>query len=166
MHNRLGISSFVCTLEFQHIFMRWSRAVERSQLEWKPWVFIIHGQLESDWILSFYSKATMWVSPWHRSTSCCSVTQSYPTLSDPVNRSAPGFPVLHHLLEFAQTHVHWVNDAIQPSHPLSSPSPPAVSLSQHQGLFPMSQLFASDGKVLVLQLQHQSFQWIFRTDFL
>ena len=134
MHNRLGISSFVCTLEFQHIFMRWSRAVERSQLEWKPWVFIIHGQLESDWILSFYSKATMWVSPWHRSTSCCSVTQSYPTLSDPVNRSAPGFPVLHHLLEFAQTHVHWVSDAIQPSHPLLSPSP-AFNLSQHQGLF-------------------------------
>ena len=54
---------------------------------------------------------------------------------DPVNCSILGFPVLHHLLEFAQTHVHWVSDAIQPSHPLSSPSFPAFSLSQHQGLF-------------------------------
>ena len=65
----------------------------------------------------------------------CSVPQSYLTLCDPLNCSAPGFPVLHHLPELTQTHVHWVNDAIQPSHSLSSPSPPAFSLSQHQGLF-------------------------------
>ena len=55
---------------------------------------------------------------------CCSVAQSCPTLCDPVDCSMPGFPALHHLLELAQTHVHWVGDAIQPSHPLSSPSPP------------------------------------------
>ena len=60
--------------------------------------------------------------------------------------STPDFPVLHHLLECAQTHVHWVGDAIPPSHPLSSPSPPAFSLSQHQGLFPVSQFFASGGQ--------------------
>ena len=64
-----------------------------------------------------------------------SVAQSCPTLCDPMNRSAPGFPVHHQLPEFAQTHVHRVSDAIQPSHPLLSPSPPAFNISQHQGLF-------------------------------
>ena len=66
---------------------------------------------------------------------CCSVTQSYPTLCDSMDCSKPGFPVLHHLPELAQTHIHWIGDAIQPSHPLSSPSPPVFNLSQHQGLF-------------------------------
>ena len=64
-----------------------------------------------------------------------SVTQSCPTLCDPMNHSMPGLPVHHKLPEFTQTHVHWVDDAIQPSHPLSSPSPPAPNPSQHQGLF-------------------------------
>ena len=64
-----------------------------------------------------------------------SVAQSCPTLCDPMNRSTPGLPVHHQLPEFTQAHVHWVGDAIQPSHPLSSPSPPAFSSSQHQGLF-------------------------------
>ena len=64
-----------------------------------------------------------------------SVTQSCPTLCDPMNHSTPGLPVRHQLPEFIQTHVHRVCDAIQPSHPLSSPSPPALNLSQHQGLF-------------------------------
>ena len=75
-----------------------------------------------------------------------SVAQSCPTLSDPVNRSTPGLPVHHQLLEFTQTHLHWVGDAIQPSHPLSFPSPPALYLSQHQGFFQMSQLFTSGGQ--------------------
>ena len=68
---------------------------------------------------------------------CCfsSVTQSSPTLCDPMNRSTPGLPVHHQLLKFTQTHVHRVGDAIQPSHPGSSPSPPAPNPSQHQGLF-------------------------------
>ena len=60
---------------------------------------------------------------------CCSVTKSCPTLCDPMDYRTPGLPVLHHLLELAQTHVHWVGDAIQPFHPLSSPSPPAFNLS-------------------------------------
>ena len=72
-----------------------------------------------------------WCGPFHFS----SVAQSCPTLHDPMNRSTPGFPVHHQLPESTQTHVHWVGDAIQPSHPLSSPSPPALNLSQHQGLF-------------------------------
>ena len=64
-----------------------------------------------------------------------SVTQSCPTLYDSMNCSTPGLPVHHQLQEFTQTHVYWVGDAIQPSHPLSSHSPPAPNLSQHQGLF-------------------------------
>ena len=64
-----------------------------------------------------------------------SVAQSCPTLCDPMNCSTPGLPVHHHLLEFTQIHVHRVSDAIQPSHPLSSPSPPAPNPSQHQSLF-------------------------------
>ena len=66
---------------------------------------------------------------------CCSVAKSCPTLCDPMNCSTPGFPVLHYLLEFTQTHVHWVADAIQPSHPLSPASPLALNFSQHQHLF-------------------------------
>ena len=65
----------------------------------------------------------------------CSVTQSCLTLCNPMNSRTPGLPVHHQLPEFTQTHVHWVSDAIQPSHPLSSPSPPALNLSQNQGLF-------------------------------
>ena len=82
--------------------------------------------------------------------------------------STPGFLVLHHVLEFAQTHVHRLGDAIQPSHPLSSPSPPAFNLSQHQGLFKwVSSLHqVAKGLELQLQLQRQSFQWIFTVNFL
>ena len=73
------------------------------------------------------------------------VAQSCPTLCDPMNCSMPGLPVHHQLLEFTQMHVHWVGDAIQPSHPLSSPFPPAPNPSQHQS-FPMSQLFTWGGQ--------------------
>ena len=88
--------------------------------------------------------------------SCCSVTQSCPTLCDPMDCSTPGFPILHQLLELPQTHVHWVGDAIQPSHPLSSPS--ASNHSQHQALFQWVSSSHQVAKVLELQLQHQSFQ--------
>ena len=81
-----------------------------------------------------------------------------------MNCSTPGFPVLRHLPELAQIHIHWVSDAIQPSHPRSPPSSSALTLSQHQGLF---QWVSSHqvAKVLELQLQNRSFQWIFRVDF-
>ena len=75
---------------------------------------------------------------------------SHIRLCDPMDCNTPGFPVLHYLPEFAQTHVHQVSDAIQPSHPLSSPSPPALNLTQHQS-FPVSQLFTSGGQLLELQ---------------
>ena len=95
-----------------------------------------------------------------------SVTQSCLTLCDPMDCSTPGLPVHHQLLEFTQTHVHWVGDAIQPSHPLSSPSPPAFNLSQHQGLFKWVISLHQVAKLLEFQLQHQSFQWTPRTDLL
>ena len=97
---------------------------------------------------------------------CYLVANSYPTLCDSMDCSMPGFSVLHCFPEFAQTHVHWISDTIQPSHPLSSPSPPAFNLSQHQGLFQWVNSLHQVAEVLELQLQHQPFQWIFRADFL
>ena len=87
-----------------------------------------------------------------------SVTQSCLTLCDPMNCSIPGLPVHHQLLEFTQTHVHWVNEAIQASHPLSSPSPPAPNPSQHQGLYQWVNSSHQLAKVLEFQPQYQSFQ--------
>ena len=89
-----------------------------------------------------------------------SVSQSCPTLRDPMNSSTPGLPVHHQLPEFTQTHVHWVCDAIQPSHPLLSSSPPAHNPSQHQNLFQWVNSSHQVAKVLVFQLQHQSLQWM------
>ena len=94
------------------------------------------------------------------------VAQPCPNLHDPMDCSMPGFPVHHQLPELAQTHVHWVSGAIQPSHPLLSHSPPALNLSQHQGLFQWVSSLHQVAKILELQLEHQSFQWIFRVDFL
>ena len=88
--------------------------------------------------------------------ACYSVTQSYLSLCFPVDCSTPGFPVFHNLPELAQTHVHWVGDAIQPSHPLSSPSPLSFNLSQHQGLFWWVGSLHQVTKVL--ELQHRFFQ--------
>ena len=132
--------------------------------KWKP--------LSNTWILiwkchdlSSSIKLNIAIHNWFHRFCCCSVAQSCPTLSNPIYYSMPGFPVLHHLLEFAQTHVHWVGDAIQPSHPLSFPSP-ALNLSQHQGHFQWIGSWHQVAKVLEFQLQHQCFQWIFRVDFL
>ena len=83
-----------------------------------------------------------------------------------MNCSMPGFPALQYLPQFAQTHIHWVSDAIQQSHPLSPPSPLGFNLSQYQGLFQWVSSLHQVAKVLELQLQHQSFQWRIRTDFL
>ena len=110
-------------------------------------------------------------TPWARLLSAdfsqfSSVAQLYPTLCHPRDCSTPGLPVHHHLWEFTQTHVRWVGDAIQPSHPLSAPSPPAFNLSQHQGLFKWVNSSHEVAKVLDFQLQHQSLQWTPRTDLL
>ena len=98
--------------------------------------------------------------------SVSSVTQSWLTFCDPMDCSTPDFPVHHELPELAQTHIHWVGDALQSSHPLSSPSPPAFNLSQYQGLFKWVSSSHQVAKVLELQLKYQYFQWIFRTGLL
>ena len=95
-----------------------------------------------------------------------SVSQSCLTLCHLMDCSTPGLPVHHQLLEFTQVHAHWVGDVIQPSQTLSSPSPPAFNLSQHQSLFKWGSSSHQVAKVLEFQLQHQSFQWIFRTSLL
>ena len=96
---------------------------------------------------------------------CCSVAKLCLTLCNPMNCSMPGFAVHHQLPEFSQTHVHWViSNAIQPSHPLSPTSLLALSLSQHQGFFQWAGSLHHVAKIL--ELQHQSFQLIFRVHFL
>ena len=114
-----------------------------------PWV--LRGQT---WLLSGWTISSVQFSP---------VTQLCPTLCDPMNCSMPGLPVHHQLPEFTQTHVHQVGDAIQPSHPLLSPSPPAPNPSQHQSLFQWVSSSHEVAKVLEFQLQHQSFQWTPKT---
>ena len=98
--------------------------------------------------------------------SVSSVAQSCLTLCDPMNRSTPGLRVHHQLPEFTETHAHRVGDAIQPSHSLSSPCPPAPNPSQHQSLFQWVNSSHEVAKVLEFQLQRQSFQWTPRTDLL
>ena len=130
------------------------------QHSWRiPWTEEPGGEL-----CSLMDKASLLSDYLTPSWNHCSVSQSCPTLCDPMDCSIPGFPVLHYLLQFSQTHVHWVSDAIQPFHPLSAPSPPALKLSQHLGLF---QWVGSSHEVAkVLELQHHSFQWIFSVDLL
>ena len=121
---------------------------------------ILFGTLCASW---------SWMSvsfPRLSSVQFSSVSQLRPTPCDPMNHSTPGLPVHHQLPEFTETHVHWVGDAIQPSHPLSSPSPPTPNPSQHQGLFQWVNSLHEVAKVLEFQLQHQSFQWTPRTDLL
>ena len=123
-------------------------------------------------VMTFPPRSQHLLISWHTHTSvykminkdplfcCCSLTQLCPALCDPMDGSMPGFPVPHHLPEFAQIHVHWGGDAIQPSHPVSPPSPPALNLSQHQGFFQWVSSLHQVAKVLEFQLQHQSFQWL------
>ena len=131
-------------------------------------------------IAALFSTAKRWRHPkvhWQmtQQTKCSvytysrifsSVTQSCPTLCNPMNCSTSGFPVHHQLLEFTQTHVHRVGDAIQPSHPLSSPFPPAPNPSHHQSLFQWVNPVHEVAKVLEFQLQHQYFQRNPRADLL
>ena len=109
---------------------------------------------------------TLFRKPADQEDDGLSSLKSCPTICNLMDYSTPGFPVHHQLLELAQTHVNWVSDAIQPSHPLPSPYLPAFNLSQHQGLFKCVSSSHQVVKVLEFQLQHQSFQWTPRNDFL
>ena len=157
-------------------------ATHSSTLAWKiPWTKEPH-RLQSmgsqrvghNWATSlflFFKKNGIFVQWNFRQKNMNSSVQFSPSVTsdfcDPMECSTPGFPVHHQLPELAQTHVHHVSDAIQPSHPLSSPSAPAFNLSQHQGLFKWVSSLHQVAKILEFQLQHhQSFQWIFRTDLL
>ena len=124
-------------------------------------------------ILGMYTEKTtiaketctpMFISTFSQSISL--VTQSYLTICHHMDCSTPGFPVYHQLLELAQTHVHWVRDAIQSSHPLPCSSPSDSNLSQHQGLFQWVSSLHKVSKVSELQIQYQCFQWKFWTGFL
>ena len=131
-----------------------------------PWVLTVYllGMLISfDELFKWYFFS--FFVCWYGSVQFSSVAQSCLTLCDPMNCSTPGLTVHHQLLESTQTHVHSVSDAIQPSHPLWSPSP-TYNLSQHQGLFQWVSSSHEVAKVLEFQLQHQSFQRTPRTDLL
>ena len=128
-----------------------------------------HIIIENDVHKVRYDPAALRSNKVHFMESISSVQFSCSVMSNilqPVDFSTPGFPVHHQLPELAQTHVHRVGDAIQPFHPPSSPSPPTFNLSQHQGLFQWVSSSHQVAKVLEQQLQHQSFQRIFRTDFI
>ena len=105
------------------------------------------------------------VLKWGAIAFSLSVAQSCPTLCNPMDGSMLGFPILHSLPEFSQTHAHWVGDANQPFYPLLLHSP-ALNFSQHWGLFQWVGSLHQVAKILELQIQHQCFQWIFRVDFL
>ena len=124
------------------------------------------------WVITYSKQANIWVLTYQfSSVQFSSVIQLCLTLCDPMNHSMPGLPVHHQLPEFTQTHVHRVSVAIQPSHPLSSPSPLSPNPSQNQGLFQCVNFSHQVAKVLEFQPQHQSFQWTpglisFRMDWL
>ena len=126
----------------------------------EAWRAAVHGVAKSRTWLSDWTELN-WMYPWvaFRDSSVLSPVWLF---WDPMNYSMPGFPILHYLLEFAQNHVYWVSDAIQPSHPPSLPSPTALSLSQHQGL--LQWVGSSHQVAKLLELHLQSFQWIFRVE--
>ena len=113
-----------------------------------------------------FSQSTEWLILNFCSVQFSSVAQLCLTLCNPMDHSTPGLLVHHQIPEFTQIHVHQVSDAIQPSHPLLSSSPPAFNLSQHQGLFQWVSSLHQVANVLGFQLQHQPFQWTLRTDLL
>ena len=164
----------------------------RIQLFVTPWTIAwpgssVHGILQArrlEWVAITFSRESSRLRDWTQYPALqaysllseppgkpkilaqfSSVAQSYLTLWDPMDCNTAGLPVHHQLLRLIQTHVHWVSDAIHPSHPLSSPFP-AFNLSQHQGLFQWVSSSHQVAKVLEFPLQHQSFQWTPKTDLL
>ena len=167
----------------------WERTHLPMQETWETWVWPLGREDPLEEGMATHPSILAWRIPWTEepgelwsvgsqrirhdwsdlahthSVQISSVTQSCLTLCDPMNCSTPGLPIYHQIVEFTQTHVHWVSDAIQPSHPLSSPFP-SLNLSQHQGLFKWISSSCEVAKVLEFQLQHQSFQRTPRSDLL
>ena len=129
-----------------------TRKVQDRQIQRDTKWVLVQGWVWGEWEMNANGMVFLWEAMKY---SCCLITKSCLTLCDPMEWSVLDIPVLHYLPEFAQTHVHWVSEAIPPSHPLSPPSPPAFSLSQHQGLFQW--VSSSHQLAKVLELQHQSF---------
>ena len=133
------------------------------------WRNDLHFQMKRTKLPLYFYSYTRCVSLWSCPTVQCSVQFCRSVKSNPLGPHGLKHarrPVHHQLPEFTQTHVHWVSDVIQPSHSLSSPSPPTFNLSQPQDLFKWVSSLHKVAKILEFQLQHQSFQWIFRTDLL
>ena len=139
-HEQIPLCQHFCVDGFIHIPLNSNRA--------KIYLPILLNEI---YLFSHFSKQEGGLAFSH-SVQFSSVAQSCRTLCDPMNCSTPGLPVHHQLPEFTQTHVHWVSDTIQPSHPLSSPSPPALNLSEHQGLFKWVGSLHQVAKVLEFQL--------------
>jgi len=156
------IRPFICSLiqwDIYYCSRYCSRNVAVKKTGENPFSMELSSEI---WVLVLILILTPFIS----SVQFNSVDQPCPTLCNPIDCSMPGLPVYHQLPELTQTHVHWVSDAIQPSRPLSSPSLPALSLSQHQGLFRWVSSSHQVAKGLEFQLQHQYFQWTPRTDLL
>ena len=137
----------------------WGRK-ESDTTKWLHFLSLSLGRLvKTPNRLSMFIINVILIQPDGAITCCCSVVQLCPAFCDFKDCSMPGFPVLHQLPELAQTHVHWVGDAIQPSHPVTpfSSCPQSFPAS---GSFPVSQLFISGSQSIQLQLKHQSLQWM------
>ena len=148
---------FFCSIYDLQVDIKYKNSCPSEKLEYYTWYRLITTISPS--LLLLFSLAFQFSS----------VQFSRSVVSDSLQSHEPqhtGHSVHHHLLEFNQTHFHWINDAIQPFHPLSSPSPPDLNLSQHQGLCKWVSSLHQVAKVLELQVQHQSFQWTPRTDLL
>ena len=137
-------------LTFFNIPLTKTDVKKRKQITlYKNWTWLAN-YLNIENIHNTSSCYSLWLSKMNFQFSL--VTQLCLTLYDPMDYNMPGFPVHHELPELAQTHVHWVGDTIKPSHPLSSPSPPAFNLSQHQGLFKWVSSSHQVVKILEFQL--------------
>ena len=156
------LSSSFITLTFKHLegysFFTWQN----------PWLMMRPQEILVGWIniwtkIVWMKKLVKLFDDFFPLFCCCclSAIKACLTLCDPVDCSTPGSPALHYILELAQMHVHWVSDAIQPSHPLSAPSPFAFNLAQHQGLFQWVSSSHQVAKVLELQLSFSLSAMIF-----
>ena len=128
-------------------------------------IFLFFSPTYSQAVRACYYRVELW-SLTSNSVHLSSVAEYCWTFFHPMNNITPGLPVHDQLPELTQTHIHWVSNVIQPTHPLLSPFPPALNRSQHQGLFKWVSSSHQVAKVLEFQLQHQSFQWTPRTNLL